>query len=161
MKKNIKVWAATFMAAVILGSGSITASAAPPVTPPADSEGYIFAGYEAKLASGVSEAELAKGRLARTTFYSAKGLRGQTDEYHYDSQGRLSESLTMYGDDTTPAYRTVYAYDAQGNLIKETKYFCRDNTVSREVTYDGRGNITKWVEYIDGKVWAQADYSFV
>lgn len=161
MRKKFKVWAATVMAAAVLGTGSITAFAAPSVTPASNSEDYIFDRYEEKLASGASEAELAKSRPVKQTFYNSKGVRGTIEEYYYDSQGRLSEMDTTYSGSTTPAYRTMYTYDGQGNLIKETMYHCRDNALYRELTYDGKGNVTKWVDYNNGKVWAQADYYFV
>lgn len=165
MKKKFKVWTAAIMSVIIMGATGITASAAPSifpsVTPPADSAGYIFERYEEKRTSGASEADLAGRRLVRQTFYTSKGVQGQTEEYRYDSQGKLSERYTIYGKEVNPAYRTVYTYDDQGNLTKETMYSCRDNAVSRELLYDGRGNITKWSEYVDGVIFAQADYSFV
>ncbi|MCM1135551.1 MAG: hypothetical protein NC400_08245 [Clostridium sp.] len=162
MKKKLKVWAATVMTAAVLGLGSISAYAAPAVTPSTDSKSYIFDRYEEKRAGGASEAELAKARPVKQTFYNSKGVQGTTEEYRYDSQGRLSEMFTIYGKETTPAYRTVYDYDGQGNLIKETEYIYPENTVYRECSYDGRGNMTKWVDYRDdGSVYHQADFSFV
>ncbi len=71
--------------------------------------------------------------------------------YEYNDKGKLiKETRSNESDMQSYTSYTEYAYDANGNLIKQTHHYSDDDrTHSNEYEYDANGNMVKWAQNVD------------
>lgn len=112
----------------------------------------------AETTADTAAANTSGARLVKAVWYwnNAMGVRA---DYAYDSQGNKIKE-TRYDMGGQLYDYTEYSYDGQGNLVKEVWYYDGTSDVT-EYTYDGQGNKIKETSYdSSGVVRGWTEYSY-